>query len=64
MRKSILNKFYDNLTGYVFILPWLIGFIAFLLVPLVVSFNSPQFLSFAIFYISMCTIYSGSTGRT
>lgn len=37
MRKNISNKFYDNLTGYVFILPWLFGFIAFLLVPLVIS---------------------------
>lgn len=37
MRKNILNKFDDNLTGYVFILPWLIGFIAFMLVPLIIS---------------------------
>ena len=37
MRKNISNKFYDNLTGYVFISPWLIGFIAFMLVPLIVS---------------------------
>jgi len=37
VKKDILNKFYDNLTGYVFILPWLIGFIAFLLVPLIIS---------------------------
>jgi len=37
LRKNISNKFYDNLTGYVFISPWLIGFIAFMLVPLIVS---------------------------
>jgi len=37
MRKNILNKFYDNLTGYVFISPWLIGFIAFILVPSILS---------------------------
>ena len=37
MRKNILNKSDDNLTGYVFISPWLIGFIAFILVPSILS---------------------------
>jgi len=37
VKKNISNKFYDNLTGYIFISPWLIGFIAFILVPSILS---------------------------
>lgn len=31
------NKEYDNLAGYIFISPWLIGFLAFTIIPMIVS---------------------------
>lgn len=37
LRDRVFNKDYDNLAGLLFILPWLIGFVLFMIIPIVMS---------------------------
>ena len=55
IRDRVFHKDYDNLAGLCFVLPWLIGFVLFLIIPLVMSI----FYSFTRFNIVSPPVWIG-----